>query len=100
MTSLEKRYRWILIEAPKQIKTKKMEKIICENCGINTPLETARMDDEDANWFCPKCVSEIKEESQEDLLIDLISEYNFNEQYMGRIELFELIESKFTIKRK
>lgn len=34
----------------------KEETVKCEGCGIDVPLSQARMDEEDANWWCPKCV--------------------------------------------
>lgn len=38
------------------------ETVKCE-CGSNVPLSQARMDD-DACWYCPRCMEEIEKESK------------------------------------
>lgn len=54
-----------------------VETVICESCGKPTPLETAKMDDEDGNWFCPECLNDMKSECK----ILSLEEYNRREIY-------------------
>ena len=40
------------------------EKVKCEGCAKEVLLSEARMDDEDANWWCPNCIKEMKQENE------------------------------------